>query len=126
LEASLITLLVFCDGLIVVQMETFHLFHLASIWYPITRTSKEPPNILPSHDHPVCTDAELLGAPAPENCLDTVHSPNSRIRAASVQMVYAQRNSLDVITPEEVDKLEAWVGEAVLKCLIKVDVPENV
>jgi uridine phosphorylase len=57
---------------------------------------------------------------------ETAHSPKSRIRAASVQMVYAQRDSQEVITPEEVDDLEAWVGRAVLECLSKVDIEKDV
>jgi uridine phosphorylase len=113
-------------SLIDIQMETFHLFHLASIWYPVTRSSEELPDVPPSYDRPVRTDAEQLTVNAPGNGSDTLHLPNSRIRAASVQMVYAQRDSLGVITPEEVEELEAWVGRAVLDCLIRVGISEGV
>jgi uridine phosphorylase len=112
--------------LIDTQMETFHLFHLASIWYPVTRSSEEFPDVLSSHDSPVRADADQLTVHAPGNGSETVHLPNSRIRAASVQMVYAQRDSLDVITPGEVEELEAWVGRAVLDCLIGVRISEGV
>jgi uridine phosphorylase len=111
-------------------METFHLFHLASVWKPITRTAspQQVQTALPSQDRPVRTTfpAGQLSASLPDYSSDIVHDPQSRIRAAAVQMVYAQRNSLDVIIPEESDKLELWVGKAVLDCLTQVEISKNV
>jgi uridine phosphorylase len=111
-------------------METFHLFHLASVWKPITRTTSsssqgaQVQSALPSQDRPVRTTVPegQLTTSLPDYSSDIVHIPESQIRAAAVQMVYAQRNSLDVIIPEDSDKLERWVGKAVLDCLSQVEV----
>jgi len=119
------------EGFATLEMETFHLFHLASVWKPITRTaitgSLEVQTALPSQDRPVRTSVPegQLSTSAPDYSSDIVHNPAWRIRAAAVQMVYAQRNSLDVIEPGDSDKLERWVGKAVLDCLAQIDLPNN-
>ena len=110
-------------------METFHLFHLASVWFPATRNiaSDTTQPALPSQDRPVRTDI-IAGPPVsdlPDMIQEIVHIPKSRIRAASVHMVYAQRDSQDVITPEEVDELESWVGKAVLECLVDIEIEKK-
>jgi len=115
-------------GIATLEMETFHLFHLASIWYPITRSvnSETVLGALPSQDRPVRTDvAAGTTSSLPDYSSEIIHIPDSRIRAASVHMVYAQRDSQDVITPEEVDDLENWVGKAVLECVTEIDIEKD-
>jgi len=117
------------EGFATLEMETFHLFHLASVWKPITRTtsSQGTEGAIPSQDRPVRTSVPegQLSTSLPDYSSDIVHNPESRIRAAAVQMVYAQRNSLDVIEPQDSDRLEVWVGKAVLDCLTQVELPKE-
>ena len=51
---------------------------------------------------------------------------HSKIRAASVQMIFAARLSKDFITPETVKATEAWTGRAVLTALSQILIPEGV
>jgi uridine phosphorylase len=91
------------------KMETFHLYHLARCWggwttpsttqtTPLTTGPVRPVLSLPST--PISTVPPVLLA-----------SPNSVIRAAAAQMVFASRTSQDFITPEEVRELENWTGQ---------------
>ncbi|PWN26388.1 purine and uridine phosphorylase [Jaminaea rosea] len=41
-----------------------------------------------------------------------------RVRTGAVQMIFANRHTSDFIKPQEVDVLERWAGEAVLRTLI--------
>jgi hypothetical protein len=79
-------------------METYWIFHLAASW---------------------------RGLSSPSPAKDTL--PRSSIRAAAVQMVFASRSSSqEFITPEHVNKLEAWCGQAVLEALCATEIPQDV
>ena len=78
-------------------METYWIFHLAASW---------------------------RGLLSPSPTKDTLR--RSSIRAAALQMVFASRSSQDFITPEHVNKLEAWCGQAVLEALCATDIPQDV
>jgi len=77
-------------GVISLEMETFHLLHLASAYRP-------------TRDFTVQVD----------------NSPG-RIHACSAQMVFASRSTNAFITPEEVQQTQAWAGLACLEALTLV------
>jgi len=83
------------EDITTLEMETYWIFHLAASW------------------------RGLLSPPTK----DTL--PRSSIRAAALQMVFASRSSQDFITPEHVNKLEAWCGQAVLEALCATDIPQD-
>ncbi len=89
-------------------METFHLFHLAACW---TGGNRSNGHTLPSltnepRDPIAINDNQAMYKPLTDN----VVSLASVIRAASAQIVFAARKSLDFITPEEVKQAEQWGG----------------
>lgn len=104
------------------QMETFHLFHLASIWsrssshsHAASSLSLQPTLTVPPAHAPASTshdeaDARLAPTPHPT-------PTSSKIRAASVQMIFASRVSQEMITPDETRALEEWSGDAVMRAL---------
>ena len=93
------------------KMETFHLLHLAACWTGRTVTSRLTSSGIPLTTGPVSPvisqtpNPTQLSAPAPPSL------PNTIIRAAAVQMVFASRKSRDFITPREVEELERWTGQ---------------
>ena len=107
-----------------VQMETFHILHLASCWdieaqddaaeAPPVSHPPTAPSISPTHPPSAQTKV-------PDVAASTVGSerlrPPPRIRAASAQMVFASRTSQDFITPQQVATIEAWTGREVLEAL---------
>ncbi|KAG8987040.1 hypothetical protein FRB90_003627 [Tulasnella sp. 427] len=108
------------------EMETHHLYHLAAV-YP-----KPPSELPPGSDasHPVLTRLHgefSTSGPAPSSSHDQQEergvnqSRTSRgaIYATAVQMIFAQRQSQDFITPEEVVVRETWAGKACLEALVK-------
>ncbi|KAI0735989.1 purine and uridine phosphorylase [Earliella scabrosa] len=106
------------------EMETFHILHLASCWdieaqddaaeAPPVSHPPTAPSISPTHPPSAQTKV-------PDVAASTVGSerlrPPPRIRAASAQMVFASRTSQDFITPQQVATIEAWTGRAVLEAL---------
>lgn len=82
------------------EMETFHLYHLAKV-YPRSTPAQHP---------------ETGSAPAPRQ---------GGIRASGVQMVFASRSTQGFITPEEVQTLERWVGQACLDALTQFEIPDR-
>ncbi|KIJ33033.1 hypothetical protein M422DRAFT_52594 [Sphaerobolus stellatus SS14] len=119
------------DSLGSLEMETFHILHLAKSWSDSSSGSRpgipaieepapsDPPvPHLPSSTH-VSNEPERL--PTPEQ----KYAKHSRIRAVSVQMVFAARLSRDFITPEVVRETEVWSGKAVLTALSEFPIPEE-
>ena len=83
-------------------METFHLFHLAACWKGRNRSDGSTfPPLANEPAHSIRANGKLG---------DNVASSASAIKAASVQIVFALRKSLDFITPEEVQQAEQWGG----------------
>jgi len=80
------------------EMETFHLYHLASVY----------PRVQP------------LNSPVGESC-----QRRGGIRASAVQMVFADRMTQEFITPGHVLKLEHWVGQACLDALTQFEIAEQ-
>jgi len=109
------------------EMETFHILHLAASWpgsAPSSdqRTVTQPPiSTLPVS--PVISLPPPPSTQAPPPSVTTSDStghemiPRPRIRAAAAQMVFASRTSQDFISPERVLDVEAWTGRAVLEAL---------
>ena len=94
-------------------METFHLFHLAACWLGKKRSTPTP--ISNEHgDSVILQDTETQYKPL----IEGVISSDSVIRAASAQVVFAARKSLDFITPEDVRQAEQWAG---IVCAFDID-----
>ncbi|TFK86183.1 purine and uridine phosphorylase [Polyporus arcularius HHB13444] len=107
------------------EMETFHILHLASCWDieaqddsaeapPIPHAATSP-SISPTHAHSTQTQIPDV---ATSSASHARLRPPPRIRAAAAQMVFASRTSQDFITPEHVSTVEAWTGRAVLDALV--------
>jgi uridine phosphorylase len=119
-------------------METFHLLHLASCWprrsdhlRPGRTGQAAPPFREPADSHIVdseaaaATDAVPQFPPIPhDTAADLVTGP--RIRAAAVQMIFADRSSQGFITPEQVGALENEVAIGLLEAIIAYDIPKEV
>ncbi len=45
--------------------------------------------------------------------------PDTSIKAAAAQMVFANRSSRDFVTPSEVTELEKWTGQVTCSTLIE-------
>ncbi|KAF8629532.1 hypothetical protein AX15_003401 [Amanita polypyramis BW_CC] len=97
------------------EMETFQLFHLAACWLGRKRLiGGAPPPVI---NEPA--DSVILqgGEPKYKPLIERVAASDSLIRAASAQMVFAARKSLDFISPEDVQQAEQWAGVGVLNAL---------
>ncbi|KAF9451454.1 purine and uridine phosphorylase [Macrolepiota fuliginosa MF-IS2] len=97
------------------EMESFHLYHLAACWTGRTTAQSEgAPPLTTTAVQPVMVGPTSATQHSYANSLV---SENSIIRAAAVQMIFASRLSQDFIMPDQVAQLENWTGEAVLKAL---------
>ncbi|OCB91137.1 purine and uridine phosphorylase [Sanghuangporus baumii] len=129
-------------GLATLEMETFHLLHLASVWRPrhVQIDSVAPPApptsspVSPSITPPPTSDdfntasnppaaTSSNNASAKTGVSGSTVTTTPRIRAASVQMIFAQRRSQDFITPLRVAALEEWSGRVVLEALTSFHIP---
>lgn len=120
-------------------METFHLLHLANNWprppkplpdptSPTTEINLHPPpptsppltpHVLPSAILPGDEAEETILYPNShlrQNQVSTTSS-NRRIRAAAVQMIFAERVTRAFISPEEVDLLQEATSKGLLETL---------
>ncbi|KZT68502.1 purine and uridine phosphorylase [Daedalea quercina L-15889] len=118
--------------LITLEMETFHILHLAANWPSSTHTMAmaAPPvttlPVAPSITVPPAPSTQ--GQPSSVSTADAEGKPlrpKPRIRAAAAQMVFASRTSQDFITPEMVGEIEAWSGRAVLEALAGFAIEPN-
>ncbi|KAG8998130.1 hypothetical protein FRB94_007186 [Tulasnella sp. JGI-2019a] len=113
-------------GVATLEMESHHLYHLASIYPSLpTPASKR----MSAVSTPAILDREagayfILGTqpPAALSTLPTELSESpSRVTggiyASSVHIIFAQRTSRDVITPEDAESRERWAGKACLETL---------
>lgn len=90
-------------------METFHLYHLAACWGGGSNTSAKSADP-PLATGPVSPVASLLQSPTLSTTLPHLASPDTVIRAAAAQMVFASRTSQGFITPDQVTEVERWTG----------------
>ncbi|KAF9816457.1 hypothetical protein IEO21_04062 [Rhodonia placenta] len=114
------------------EMETFHILHLAASWpgqARVEQTIKPPISTLPVT--PVISpppQPSSQGQPPSVSESDShgdLMTPRPSIRAAAAQMVFASRTSQEFITPEQVVEIEAWSGRAVLEALTSLDLDQN-
>ncbi|TFK24595.1 uridine phosphorylase [Coprinopsis marcescibilis] len=98
------------------EMETFHLFHLAKCWSGLQSGGdlSEGAGSVP----PLTTNAvkPVISKPAPSTTQVEREQPalagrDTTIKAAAIQMVFASRTSQGFITPTEVSDLEGWTGK---------------
>ncbi|KAF8961180.1 nucleoside phosphorylase domain-containing protein [Flammula alnicola] len=112
------------ENLSTLEMETFHLFHLAACWTGRTVVSKVAPTPLTTGPvNPIIarsSNPTHLDHPTPPSL------PNTIIRAAATHMVFASRKSQDFITPQQVEELENWTGKGVLNALVNIEIPQDV
>ncbi|KAG5644466.1 hypothetical protein DXG03_008367 [Asterophora parasitica] len=104
-------------------METFHLYHLAVCWSGRRVASKaEDPPLATGPVHPITNVPSSPVVPR-----SAIVSPESVIRAAAAQMVFAARKSQDFITPDQVTELESWTGlvRTVLRFISRHDFNEH-
>lgn len=103
------------------EMETFHLYHLASCWGSrrVVPNSEEPP-LTRTPAQPVISQST---SPALAEASETSHRlVDASIKAAAVHMVFASRTSQEFITPQQVTVLENLSGQAVLDALSSFNV----
>lgn len=95
-------------------METFHLFHLAACWTGRSHdTGAANPPMATSPVSPTVAQAK----PAVPQADALLQLKSTTIRAAGAHMVFASRKSRDFITPEQVNEVEAWAGQASVSVL---------
>jgi hypothetical protein len=107
-------------------METFHLYHLAACWggrQNVPSTAAPPPLTR----GPALSTPSYNSAQTP-TLISTagLAQPDSVIRVAAAQLVFASRTSQHFITPEEVTELENWTGKGVLEALIGMAINSDV
>ncbi|TRM56293.1 nucleoside phosphorylase domain-containing protein [Schizophyllum amplum] len=99
-------------GLTTLEMETFHLYHLARCW---GRKSAQPL---------VTGPVEPSVADAAGSTKSDVAERGTIIRAAAAQIVFASRTSRDFISPARVEEVERWAGKGVLDALAGVEIEQ--
>lgn len=141
-------------SLATLEMETFHLLHLASVWRPrqhraTTNGLTVPPTKLPdtpslsppsstnssssptspqvNGSHPTINNNNRTSTESESESESGIATPTptptARIRAAAVQMIFANRRTQDFISPTRVQELEEWSGQAVLGALTGFSIP---
>ncbi|KAK0489930.1 nucleoside phosphorylase domain-containing protein [Armillaria luteobubalina] len=104
------------------EMETHHLYHLAECWSKKRKVAKVSEAALPPLStgpvKPVASSDKATGTSTETSALA---APDTVIRAAAAQMVFASRTSQDFITPQQVQDTERWTGKGVLEALIRME-----
>lgn len=123
------------------EMETFHLFHLAASWKPRKAGFKSipgplltsPPTQTVQENSPLVSITTTALDSQQGQCSIDENLPQfgdtdstARIRAASVQMIFAERTSKTFIVPEEVKKLEAACSQTLLESLSTFEILDSV
>ncbi|GLB41386.1 putative phosphorylase superfamily protein [Lyophyllum shimeji] len=105
------------------EMETFHLYHLAACWGGgrVAAKAGEPPLTA----GPVQPTTSVPPSPVIPPTTPPLAGHETAIRAAAAQMVFASRRSQEFITPDQVSELERWTGVAVLNALRGMEIPAN-
>ncbi|TRM58490.1 nucleoside phosphorylase domain-containing protein [Schizophyllum amplum] len=103
------------EGLTTLEMETFHLYHLAHSW-GLKRTLPVKPSIADAAGSTKSNDANLAESGA------RVAEPDTVIRVAAAQIVFASRSSRAFVSPERVGQVERWAGMGVLNALAGVEI----
>lgn len=100
------------------------MFHLAACWHNPKAPSSSPAPPLATGS--VLPNISRASNPTQQPPTLALAAPDSIIRAAAAQMVFASRTSQDFITPQEVADLEAWTGRGVLEALSSFEIPSSV
>jgi len=117
------------SDLATLEMETFHIFHLAASWDGKGTSSEVSPPLTTLPVLPEMSQPSSTQHPPPDVTSslgeDTMYKP--KIKAAAAHMVFASRSSQDFISPEQVIQLENWTGQGVLEALRGFQIaPENI
>jgi uridine phosphorylase len=111
------------------QMETFHIFHLAASWQgKLHSPMPVPPPLTTSPVHPDMSQPSSIQDPPLHlpSSVDEDLTSGPKIKAAAAQMVFASRSSQDFITPEQVTELESWCARGVLEALREFEIGSDV
>ncbi|KAF9526790.1 nucleoside phosphorylase domain-containing protein [Crepidotus variabilis] len=105
------------------EMETFHLYHLAACWRapPVSLHISLAPPLASSPVEPVVSKDSRSGPPLVQPS-SVVVGEQSIIRAAAAHMVFASRTSQDFITPQAVEELERWTALGTLDALVRINI----
>lgn len=112
------------------EMETFHLFHLASCWKSTkasdsSELSQNPPLTSPPADAttssisltPSSSDPDIATQRETTSTVSASNTQGPCIRAAAVQMIFAERGSRAFIAPEEVTALQNGASKGILEAI---------
>lgn len=100
-------------------MELHHLLHLAAV-YPTSESQSQAEGSTPPVLTRAAGDFTILSETKPRDqpSSDLLRpKPVGRIFAAGMQIIFAQRRSLDFIDPSDVAVKENWAGKACLETL---------
>ncbi|KAF5346483.1 hypothetical protein D9756_010040 [Leucocoprinus leucothites] len=101
------------------EMETFHLYHLASCWTGrVSRHQEGAPPLTTTAVQPVVIGQDSINQPLSARPLV---SGNPSMRAAAVHLVFASRLSQDFIAPDQIEQTS--IIKAVLDALVGFEIP---
>ncbi|KAF9472641.1 uridine phosphorylase [Pholiota conissans] len=112
------------ENLGTLEMESFHLMHLAACWTGRTVT-KGKKDATPLTTGPVKPIIAPTSSVTQQTLTAPLVLPNTVIRAAAIHMVFASRKSRDFITPQQVEEIERWTGEGALNALINIEIRKD-
>ncbi|KAL1674315.1 nucleoside phosphorylase domain-containing protein [Schizophyllum commune] len=113
------------EGLATLEMETFHLYHLARCWgRKRTTASSGAPPLATGPVEPSIAEGKAASQSTDKDTgvAARVAAPDTTIRAAGAQIIFAARQSWGFITPEQVGQVERWAGQGVLDALASVHI----
>uniref|UniRef100_D8QJD1 Nucleoside phosphorylase domain-containing protein n=1 Tax=Schizophyllum commune (strain H4-8 / FGSC 9210) TaxID=578458 RepID=D8QJD1_SCHCM len=113
------------EGLATLEMETFHLYHLARCWgRKRTTASSGAPPLATGPVEPSISEGKAASQSTDKDTgvAARVAAPDTTIRAAGAQIIFAARQSRGFITPEQVGQVERWAGQGVLDALASVNI----
>ncbi|KDQ17497.1 hypothetical protein BOTBODRAFT_29676 [Botryobasidium botryosum FD-172 SS1] len=104
------------EDIATLEMETFHLFHLASIHPAAPSSAHTATSVVPPP--PTSAPAAVISTRKPSSPQAAGIVQPSRIHAAAAHMVFAARGSGGFITPSEVSAFQEWAGRGCLDALV--------
>jgi len=104
------------DKMTTLEMETFYLLHLASVYRHPAASSPQTTTTIPP------TRLAVMSTVLPITPSPVINAPatGGRIYACSAQMVFASRLTNEFITPDAVTNTQAWAGLACLEALSRI------
>ena len=108
-------------------METHHLYHLAACWSAKRKVATIPPlttsSALPEDWKNSDSSSGQSGGGTFKDSAAPLAAPDTVIKAAAAQMVFAARSSRAFISPDEVNNLENWTGKVRIEMFPLIPIP---